>query len=444
MMALLFDQADKIPEITAISAFMMVVLVLLVFLDSIEMVMVPFGFIIFVSVLIRVVFLFQGPFLSDDIFRHEFDGRMLISGHNPYSAPPAESSVLYPVLASLGERVNHPDLVTIYPPAAQLVSCMGVFTGAEKGIRLVLIILDIFTVFMVSRLLKNNGASETRSVLYAWNPLTVLETASSGHMDAAAVFFLVLGLYSAFLLLKDEPLHLDSDQKNHAAFQAKFAGLALSLSFLTKLFPVVFLPFFFLLFLNKSGKRSAIYFASGFCAGVILLCFAFMPGILNSLVTLDKYARNWEFSGFVFRMIRNITGNGAHARLAVTLAFAFLCLISYVHAFYWLKEKIRIFKYLYWLSLSYLILTPTLHPWYAVYLGVFLPFVPRSSGICLSFAVLLSYRVMIPYKMTGQWIESDLMSLLIFSAPIAALMLAWGARLFISRDRSYEHRLMTS
>ena len=206
----------------------------------------------------------------------------------------------------------------------------------------------------------------------------------------------------------------------------------------------MFLPLFFVLFFKKSGIRSVAYFASGFGAGAIFLCLAFMPGILNSLVTLDKYARNWEFSGFVFRSIRDLTVNGSHARLVVTLAFAFFCLFSYAHAFYGLKEKGSIFKYLYLLSLSYLILTPTLHPWYALYLAVFLPFVPGSSGICLSFAVLLSYRVMIPYKITGQWIESDLVALLIFSAPVAAFILTRATRLLISLGRNYGHRLLSS
>lgn len=409
-------------------------LVSVVFLEQKKKVKISPSAIIAVSLIIRALFVFSEPFLSDDIFRYEFDGKMLLSGHNPYSASPLESSVIYPGMAGHLTMVNHPELVTIYPPAAQLVFSLGAALGSVKGIKFFLVILDLLTIFMISRLLKKMGISRIKTIVYAWNPLAVIETASSGHIDSAAVFFLILSLYMAFSFYKNDRFHPPVYLKPPANVLGLCSGLVFSLSFLTKLFPVVFFPLFLAIFFKYSGIRGVISFFSGFSAGVLLLCTAFLPDMAKSFGTLSTYARNWEFSGFVFRTFRDMAGNGDTARLMVSSIYAFICLLIYSHAFKSLKDrefrKKELFLSFYYLSFFYLILTPTLHPWYALYLAAFLPFVSGVSGICLVWAVLLSYRVMIPYRMTGQWIESDLVALLIFAAPVSAALIRHFSDLF--------------
>jgi hypothetical protein len=80
-------------------------------------------------------------------------------------------------------------------------------------------------------------------------------------------------------------------------------------------------------------------------------------------------------------------------------------------------------------------LTPTLHPWYGLYLVAFLPFAPGAAGIVLSWSVILGYRVLMDYRLSGLWLEDSLTSFLIISAPLLAL----AASCCLSGNRLHKH-----
>jgi hypothetical protein len=54
-----------------------------------------------------------------------------------------------------------------------------------------------------------------------------------------------------------------------------------------------------------------------------------------------------------------------------------------------------VIKALYAVTIVFLFLTPTLYPWYALYLVSFLPFTAGAAGLILTWSVFLSYRVLI-------------------------------------------------
>src|SRR6185369_9777109 len=72
--------------------------------------------------LFRLSILFAPPYLSDDIYRYVWDGRVQAAGINPYRYIPAA-----PELAHLRDNVIYPKINrrdwahTIYPPSAQAV-----------------------------------------------------------------------------------------------------------------------------------------------------------------------------------------------------------------------------------------------------------------------------------------------------------------------------------
>ncbi|WP_198013924.1 hypothetical protein [Desulforegula conservatrix] len=431
----------NIPEITGVSAFVFMLAAGAVFLSEIKKIKISVLLIFSVSVIIRLVFLNSEPSLSDDIHRYVFDGKILLSSMNPYSDSPLRAADLYPGMKNLASRVNHPDLVTIYPPAAQLVFAAGAFIGGMNGIRLLIILLDSLSILVMIRIAMKAEIPSSRIILYAWNPLVVMETASSGHIDSAAVFFLILSIYMLTACAPDK----ESRQIYFASALRFFAaGVAFTFSFLIKLLPVIFLP----ICLIYAGYKKSMIFISGFIAAVILLVVPFLPDIQNVLKTLDVYARNWEFSGFIFRELRQTTGNGNMARIVIMAVFALFALGIYGQAF---QKKTSngfdaksFFRSIYILCLVFLLLTPTLHPWYAVYLASIFPFVPGASGICMTFAVLLSYRVLIPYRLTGQWTESDLVAMLIFAAPVVASSANFLMKAIFYRDSACKHRKLTS
>ena len=55
----------------------------------------------------------------------------------------------------------------------------------------------------------------------------------------------------------------------------------------------------------------------------------------------------------------------------------------------------------------YLVLSPTLHPWYLLWLLPFLSLFPQPAWILLSGLIFLAYEVLIAYSMNNVWAERD-------------------------------------
>ena len=54
---------------------------------------------------------------------------------------------------------------------------------------------------------------------------------------------------------------------------------------------------------------------------------------------------------------------------------------------------------------AFILLSPTLHPWYLLWILPFLPFFPNPAWLCLSGLVILSYEVLGRYVHLGVWEE---------------------------------------
>jgi hypothetical protein len=243
--------------------------------------------ILFTALVIRLLFLNQPPTLSDDMFRYYVDGRQILTGQNPYSMAPSRIKTGDSSLLAILNKVNHPDLTTIYPPAAQIVFAVAAFTGSITGFKAVLVFMDLCVCLLIILTLERMGLNRDRSILYAWHPLPVLETASSGHIDTAALLFLFLAL---FLMNKKSWI------------QNALSGFMLAASCLVKLIPFVFVPAFFW----RSDRKTFMVKLLSFGFTLSLLCLVFLPDIMNGASTLRLYMTDWEFSGFLYRSFRSV------------------------------------------------------------------------------------------------------------------------------------------
>lgn len=178
------------------------------------------------AVIFRLSILFAPPYLSDDIYRYVWDGRVQAAGINPYRYIPAA-----PELAHLRDEVIYPKINrkdwahTIYPPVAQLVFFLTTrISESVVWMKLTMLFFEMVTIWAVARLLTLLGRPRQLLLIYAWHPLVVWEFAGSGHLDAIAICFIAL----AFL-----------------AWQRKSdpgTGLMLAFATLVKLFPIVLVP----------------------------------------------------------------------------------------------------------------------------------------------------------------------------------------------------------
>jgi hypothetical protein len=381
--------------------------------------------IMIVALLLRLLFLFNPPQLSDDIYRYLWDGSNLISGINPYAAAPSAvtpASVLIPVHS----RINHPDYVTIYPPMAQIIFGAGAaLDGTKTGLKALLILIDIGLCALLIAILKRLEMPVWRSVLYAWNPLPVVEIAGSGHVDGAGMALVLAALY---LLLPDKKQPGGGASRNGPFL---LPGALLACAGLVKLLPFVFAPLF--LILVPLGKRR--YFIAGGISAVALLVLPFLPDLIHMTSSLDSYAKNWEFAGFAFTTLRAVTGSGMLARLLLSASLLLIVSVTTYRLALRMKQidvpdsrGIQTLKACYAITLAFLLLTPTLQPWYALTLAAFLPFCAGPAGLVLCWVVFLTYQVQIPYFILGQWLENPYVTAAVFLAPVTAGLLSRHSR----------------
>ncbi|WP_223923718.1 hypothetical protein [Geobacter sp. AOG2] len=375
--------------------------------------------ILVVAFLLRLLFLFAPPQLSDDSYRYLWDGSNVLHGINPYATAP--SSVKPPPgLAAVHARINHPGYVTIYPPMAQVLFAGGAALGGTiTGLKVFLVLLDMGLCLLVAMLLKRLELPVWRAVLYAWNPLPVLEIAGSGHVDGAG-FTMLIGSFC--LLMTDSR---GTPAPGRRQWPILLSGALLAGAGLVKLFPFILAPLLFMVV--PAGCRR--HFAAGFLGTLAALILPFLPHLVNMTASLDAYARNWEFAGFAFNVLRAATGSGAGARLLLSgcfllvIAGLMLRFIDTVGGEQSPAARVRrVLEVCYAIAMAFLLLTPTLQPWYALCLAVFLPFYPGPAGLVLCWAVFLAYQVQIPYFIQGKWIESMPVTVAISLAPVTAYL----------------------
>jgi hypothetical protein len=422
-LALQPDLRLVVPEVIGVCALCVVALGVLLFFCERGLIRCPTLLILIVALLLRLFFVAGPPQLSDDLYRYLWDGQQLRQGGNPYAAAPAVASASIEQEAIRG-KINHPELVTIYPPAAQLLFGVGtLFGNGASGFKLFLVLLDLLMCMVLLRLLAVLHRPPWWVILYAWNPLPILEIASSGHIDGAAALLLLAAVLLLIRKNDNNPeqgqrvaVNLGRSQRSApTAISQWLAGGLFGAAVLVKLLPLVFLPA--LLLLCRGVWR---FFLGGVSLCTLLLCLLFWPELTNGLATLDLYLRNWEFAGFAFHLLRDLTSGGT-ARLLLAGTFVLTAAGLYLRA--WRQNTpFAVIEVSYSLALVFLLLTTTLHPWYALYLAALLPLAGGPAGIVLCWSVLLGYQVLIPYAILGQWQEQTWVGGAIVSAPFCALL----------------------
>ena len=154
-----------------------------------------FGF----GIVLRAYVLLFDPFLSSDIYRYIWDGRVQAAGINPYRYFPADEALAFLRDATIFPRINRADFaVTIYPPVAQFFFLIVTrISESVIAIRLALVGCEAVTVALIMLLLRRRNREVTRVVAYLWHPLPLWEIAGSGHVDALMVVLMLLGLWIA-------------------------------------------------------------------------------------------------------------------------------------------------------------------------------------------------------------------------------------------------------
>lgn len=151
-----------------------------------------------VAVAMRALQLAIDPYLSDDIYRYVWDGRVQAAGINPYRHIPASPELAHLRDAAIYPHINRADYApTIYPPMAQVFYFVVTRFGESVALmKLALVACEGVAIAATLGLLARLSLPVTRIVAFAWHPLAVWEIAGSGHVDA----LMVAGVMTAMLL----------------------------------------------------------------------------------------------------------------------------------------------------------------------------------------------------------------------------------------------------
>src|SRR3989441_3345553 len=123
------------------------------------------------GLLFRVLMLPTPVYLSSDLFRYLWDGRVQLAGVNPYRYAPSAPELAHLRDSEIHPRINRPAARTIYPPAAQWLFALAaaLAPGSIAGWRLLLLLFEGAPVAMLLLLLRRLGVPPTAVIIYAWS-----------------------------------------------------------------------------------------------------------------------------------------------------------------------------------------------------------------------------------------------------------------------------------
>lgn len=347
---------------------------------------------LWVALLLRLAALPLQPTLSDDLWRYLWDGRVVAHGFNPYLLPP-EASELEHLRDPVWDRVDHRSVPTVYPPLA--VAAFGLVTAlpaAPWSWKVLVAAADLVACWWLLGIARRRGAL-WRGAAYAWNPLVALEGAGMGHLDPLGVAFVVAAV--AALLPRQ---------------RRAWGALAAAAGALVKLAPLAALP----MWARQSRRPWGFLALAGGLAFAALLPVAVATGGVPP--GLSRYALTWEHGGPLYeplwRLMAMLRVDAAvHALL--DLAKEVTGWHSFWNRFYpWLYPRSMTRAVLalaaagvVWRSWSWrdpvagsrvlfgtlLLCSPTLYPWYLLWV---LPWAALSWSLpwlWASAAILLTY-----------------------------------------------------
>lgn len=298
------------------------------------------------AVVLRLAFLPLLPGLTDDLYRYIWDGLLQGEGINPYRYAPNHEALAEYQSAVIYDRLNSASYYSVYPPLSQLAFAVGgwahdsgwtvsyyvlkgMFVGAELG-----------GVWVLSRL-----TSARTLLLYAWNPLVLIETAGQGHVETLLVPCL-LGLVWAV---------------RHG--RGRLASVAVAAAGLVKLYPFVLWPFL----LRRYGWTAV--WPGGLLAIAVSLPYAAPYTLPHIKASVDLFAHLFEFNAGPYYFFKHVawlaTGTDWSKVVGPTFRYVFLALLPGLYLLDarrdWSMRRAA------FLTVGlFLVLSSTVHPWYIV------------------------------------------------------------------------------
>lgn len=337
------------------------------------------------GLLFRLTLVPLTPVASDDMYRYVWDGKVALSGINPFALAPDDPTLSPLHSEGLPSKINFPGMRTIYPPLAQafFYTSSVLFDDSISGMKLLLTLCELCTLLVLLLLLRHLAINPALVVLYAWSPLPIMYFGLDGHIDALGIPLMLLSIY---LIIRNRGVS--------GAFALGLAGLA-------KLYPLFVVPL--LLDIRRSLKANAIVVPPLIIFSVG--CWAYFEPTGGLVESFMVYSSQFEFNGSAFSIVNFVLNENTTAHLVCGALFIVWILVI-MALDRPLTEKIFL------AFLGFVVFSPVVHPWYLSWLAALI--VIRWSPAVFSLLVLsnLSNVVVYQYRVSGKWVDSPLLMML--------------------------------
>lgn len=401
-----FTFKNQITLFTATSILLSALFIILIILiRKIEVSKKVLTLIIFAGIIFRIILIPTTPIASDDVYRYLWDGKVQANGINPYTYAPNDEALKHLHSELLPEKVNFPHLKTIYPPYSQWIFLLAYLIAGESvlGIKILLLISEIFTILLIYLTLKNFRLNEKYVLVYALSPLPILQFFIDAHVDGFGITLFALFFY---FLSQNKLL---------------YSYFALGLSITSKLITLMVYPF---LLKGRSIKN----FLALIIVPTVTVALVYLPYSINGFPfeSLFIFAQKWYSNGAVFTLFQKIFNDNYLSRIfSMSLFF-----LSFIWLYFSKKDFI---DKAYLIFILFFIFSPVVHPWYLTWLAFLTAINFRWSGIAFISTISIANIYALNYILNKKWEMNDWFLLLEY-LPVVILLL-WEEFNFVKNKR---------
>ena len=341
------------------------------------------------AVAFRVPLVVQPVGADNDMVRYMYDGRLQRLGYNPFAVIPSDPSVAG-THTDETRRMPSRNARTPYPAAAQLFFRLVVtIHESSRAMKLALVACDLLTIAVLLAWLRSTSRSPWLALVYAWNPLVILEVAHSGHIDALGALWIAV---AAWMLSTGRGMR---------------AMIAFVIAVAAKLLPIVLLPLFWKRVRARDAAVAALVLAA--------LYFPFRSAGTLPLGAVPNVVAFIRFNGPVFKALAEaLTPQGAAA----------VALLAGLAVAAWMRVTRSADDPAAWawpMAVS-LAAAPVIYPWYLLYFTPFLFARATLSLVAWTYSVLPVYVVWHLSRLGHRWIVPSWVMWIEFGVVLTVLM----------------------
>jgi alpha-1,6-mannosyltransferase len=342
-----------------------------------------FRWLIIATIAARILLVPIQPYTSNDSDRYLFDGKITVSGFDPYRVS-HDAKSFEALRTEWPTPSEHAKYTTLYPPLALGLFSLAASTGPDYALltwKVLVTMAGIGTLLFMILVLKQYGKLP-HIALVALSPILILETGESAHIDSFSALAVSASLY--FWLNK----------------RLFICGIVIGLGVLSKMLPLLLLiPFIF------SLKRFSSVFVMGFGTFFTLVSgygLAYLFG-LQPIGSIGTFFNKWRNGSPLFNFLESSL---SPTLLLVCLALLVIVGFASVAYFSWRdngKFKRLNPRTLQWSLMIPLLITPVIFPWYLMPLVPLFALSPNIFMLLWFVLLPLSYEVLNQFACCNVW-----------------------------------------